>query len=102
MTGPRAFHRVRVARVVAETREACSLVLEVPPELADAFAYRPGQFLTVRVPSGREGSVARCYSLSSSPHAGDPPHGLQDRPQRLLEAFLLERERRYEATPSAE
>src|SRR5215472_11597161 len=73
MTGPRAYHRVPVADVIAETHEACSLVLAVPPELADSFAYRPGQFLTVRVPDGAGGSVARCYSLSSSPHAGDPP-----------------------------
>jgi 3-ketosteroid 9alpha-monooxygenase subunit B len=73
LTGPRAFYQVRVAEVISETDEACSLVLAVPPELADVFAYRPGQFLTVRVPHDRDGSVARCYSLSSSPHAGDRP-----------------------------
>jgi 3-ketosteroid 9alpha-monooxygenase subunit B len=73
MSGPRAFHRVPVAEVIAETHEACSLVLAVPPGLASAFSYSPGQFLTVRVPDGGGGSVARCYSLSSSPHAGDPP-----------------------------
>jgi 3-ketosteroid 9alpha-monooxygenase subunit B len=68
---PRAFHQLRVTEVISETADACSLVFDVPPELAAAFAYRPGQFLTVRVPSDRDGSVARCYSLSSSPHAGD-------------------------------
>lgn len=73
MTGPRAYHQVRVAEVISETDEACSLVLAVPPELAGVFAYQPGQFLTVRVPSDRDGSVARCYSLSSSPHTGDLP-----------------------------
>ena len=73
MTGPRAYHQVPVAEVVQEAGEACSLVLAVPPGLAGAFAYRPGQFLTVRVPDGAGGSVARCYSLSSSPHAGDAP-----------------------------
>ena len=73
MTGPRPCHQVRVAEVISETADACSLVLAVPPELAGVFSYRPGQFLTVRVPRGRGGSVARCYSLSSSPHAGDPP-----------------------------
>jgi 3-ketosteroid 9alpha-monooxygenase subunit B len=39
--------------------------------LSGEFAYRPGQFLTVRVPHNESGSVARCYSLSSSPHTGD-------------------------------
>ena len=73
MSGPRAYHQVPVAEVISETDDACSLVLAVPPQLADAFAYRPGQFLTVRVPDGAGGSVARCYSLSSSPHTGDLP-----------------------------
>jgi 3-ketosteroid 9alpha-monooxygenase subunit B len=67
---PPAFHRLRVAEVVTETPDAHSLVLSVPPALAAAFAYRPGQYLTVRVPDGG-GHVARCYSLSSSPHT-DP------------------------------
>jgi 3-ketosteroid 9alpha-monooxygenase subunit B len=69
----RDFYQVPVAEVVRETDDACSLVLDVPPELEAAFGYRPGQFITVRVPSEQAGSVARCYSLSSSPHAGDRP-----------------------------
>ena len=39
---------------------------------AERLRYAPGQFLTLRVPSDRTGSVARCYSLCSSPFAGDP------------------------------
>jgi len=62
-----------VAEVIRETGDAASFVLDVPPSLADALAYRPGQFVTVRVPSDRTGSVARCYSLCSSPHAQEPP-----------------------------
>ena len=73
MSPQRAFHQLRVAEVVSETDDACSLVLAVPPELSGEFAYRPGQFLTVRVPHNEAGSVARCYSLSSSPHTGDRP-----------------------------
>jgi 3-ketosteroid 9alpha-monooxygenase subunit B len=68
----RAFHRLRVAAVVAETDEARSLVFDVPPELATVFDYQPGQFLTLRIPTDRDGSVARCYSLCSSPLTGDP------------------------------
>ncbi len=70
--GERAFRRLRVAAVIAETDEACSLVFDVPPDLASVFAYQPGQFLTLRIPSDRDGSVARCYSLCSSPLTGDP------------------------------
>jgi 3-ketosteroid 9alpha-monooxygenase subunit B len=66
----REYYRVPVAEVVRETGDACSLVLDVPPGV---FEYRPGQFVTVRVPSELTGSVARCYSLSSSPHCGERP-----------------------------
>ena len=68
----RALHQLLVQAVIQETEEACSLVFEVPPELAGAFAYQLGQFLTLRIPSDRDGSVARCYSLCSSPLTGDP------------------------------
>ncbi|UNT00523.1 ferredoxin--NADP reductase [Streptomyces tubbatahanensis] len=64
---------VRVVEVIRETPDAHSLVLEpigVPPE---KFGYRPGQFLTVRVPSERDGSTARCYSLCSSPLREEKP-----------------------------
>ena len=69
----REYYQVPVAEVVRETGDACSLVLDVPPALSSVFGYQPGQFVTVRVPSDRCGSVARCYSLSSSPHAGERP-----------------------------
>jgi 3-ketosteroid 9alpha-monooxygenase subunit B len=69
----REYYQVPVAEVVRETGDACSLVLDVPPALAGTFGYRPGQFVTVRVPSELCGSVARCYSLSSSPVIGDRP-----------------------------
>ena len=69
----RDFYQVTVAEVIRETGDAASFVLDVPPSLAAAFAYRPGQFVTVRVPSDRTVSVARCYSLCSSPHAQEPP-----------------------------
>ena len=64
-------YRLEVSEVVEETPEARSLVFAVPAQARDAFSYRPGQFLTLRIPSDRTGSVARCYSLSSSPHCDE-------------------------------
>ena len=61
--------RVRVVEVVRETADAHTLVLE--PLDGDHFDYRPGQFLTVRVPTERPGGAARCYSLCSSPVRDD-------------------------------
>ncbi|WP_245788476.1 ferredoxin--NADP reductase [Amycolatopsis marina] len=65
--------RLRVAEVIEETADAHSIVFDLTPEQRAALAYRPGQFLTLRVPSEQCGSVARCYSLSSSPFTGDAP-----------------------------
>ncbi|MBJ8344805.1 ferredoxin--NADP reductase [Antrihabitans sp. YC2-6] len=64
-------HTLEVVEVIKETDEAASLVFTVPDRLVDDFRYHPGQFLTLEIPSKRTGSVARCYSLSSSPHLDD-------------------------------
>ncbi|AFM16391.1 flavodoxin reductase family protein [Mycolicibacterium chubuense NBB4] len=64
---------VRVAEVIDESADARSLMFDIPDGQRDLFAYRPGQFLTLRVPSDRTGSVARCYSLASSPHTDAAP-----------------------------
>ena len=66
MSAPRSFE-VRVVEVIEETSDACSFVLEPDEGEASHFTYRPGQFLTVNVPTDRDGGAARCYSLSSSP-----------------------------------
>ena len=69
---------LQVADVIDETADARSLVFTVPdgpgdPVLpSEKLRYAPGQFLTLRVPSDRTGSVARCYSMCSSPFTGDP------------------------------
>src|SRR4051812_29254340 len=63
-----ASHRLIVREIVRETDDACSVVLE-PPAGVD-FTYRPGQFLTLRLPTA-SGLVGRCYSLCSSPHVDD-------------------------------
>ncbi len=68
---------LQIAEVVTETDDARSLVFAVPHEPGDPaipperLRYAPGQFLTLRVPSERTGSVARCYSLCSSPFTDD-------------------------------
>lgn len=65
---------LEVIEVVDETADARSLVFGVPAGVeipADRLRYSPGQFLTLRIPSDRTGSVARCYSLCSSPFTDD-------------------------------
>ncbi|MEV0293602.1 ferredoxin--NADP reductase [Nocardia sp. NPDC050710] len=61
---------LRVVGVIAETADAVSIRLVA--DSGQPVAYRPGQFLTLRIPSDRTGSVARSYSLSSAPHEDGP------------------------------
>lgn len=63
---------LQVLDVVEETADARSITLAVPAGRQELFTHRPGQFLTVAVPSERTGVVARCYSISSAPVAGGP------------------------------
>ncbi|MCH5644688.1 ferredoxin--NADP reductase [Gordonia sp. ABSL49_1] len=63
-----------VAEVIDETDDAKSIVFDLPDTASDQFvAYKPGQFLTLRIPSDQTGSVARCYSLASSPSTDKLP-----------------------------
>ncbi len=62
-----------VVDIVEETEDARSIAFEVPGDAAEHFHYKPGQFLTVAVPSDQTGVAARCYSLCSSPAEDGPP-----------------------------
>lgn len=63
---PNQTHRLRVARIVQETDDARSFILEIPVALAETFRYRAGQFLTFKIPF--DGApLVRAYSLASSP-----------------------------------
>lgn len=61
-----------VVDVIAETADAVTVVLDVTDEAAGHFDYKPGQFLTVAIPSDQTGIAARCYSLSSTPAEPGP------------------------------
>jgi 3-ketosteroid 9alpha-monooxygenase subunit B len=62
------WHKIAVSKVVAETADATSVVLDMPEELSAIFSYKAGQFLTFRFTVNGE-KISRCYSMSSSPVA---------------------------------
>jgi 3-ketosteroid 9alpha-monooxygenase subunit B len=64
------YHPLTVADVIDETIDTRSFVIEIPPLLAERFAYAAGQFCTFRATIGGE-PIVRCYSMSSSPDTGD-------------------------------
>ena len=60
------FYPLTVSEVINETAQARSFRLRAAGEHAHLFGYRPGQFLTFRIP-GEDRHIERCYSLSSAP-----------------------------------
>jgi ferredoxin-NADP reductase len=64
------FAPLRIKRVVRETGDAVSLVLDVPADCSQRFRYEAGQFLTLRVPVDGQ-NLQRCYSMSSAPAEED-------------------------------
>ena len=64
------FHALKIAEVVPETADAVSLRFEIPAELQDAFAFKPGQHLTLRATIDGE-EVRRNYSLCTAPDERD-------------------------------
>jgi ring-1,2-phenylacetyl-CoA epoxidase subunit PaaE len=68
-TTPR-FHRLRVADLKRETRDAVSIAFDVPEDMRDLYAFEPGQYLTLRTKLDDE-EVRRSYSICSGPQDGE-------------------------------
>tara|TARA_B100000508_G_scaffold141093_1_gene146523 strand:- start:26867 stop:27946 length:1080 start_codon:yes stop_codon:yes gene_type:complete len=58
------FHELKVADVRRETEDTVSVAFEVPADLAEAYQYKPGQYLTLREEIKGE-DVRRSYSICS-------------------------------------
>ena len=64
------FHSLTVRDVRRETADAVSVAFDVPSELADAYAFAPGQYLTLRATLEGE-DMRRSYSICSGPGDGE-------------------------------
>jgi len=63
------FQTLKVASVARNTRDAVVVTFEVPEALSKAYAFRPGQYLTLRTHiDGQE--LRRSYSICAAPHDG--------------------------------
>ena len=60
------FHSLEIAEIIQETADARSIRLIVPPDLREAFKFKPGQHLTLKAQIGNE-DVRRNYSLCVAP-----------------------------------
>lgn len=64
------FHRLRVREVRRETADCVSISFEVPEALREAYAFTPGQHLTLKRDLNGE-EVRRSYSICTAPSEGD-------------------------------
>lgn len=64
------FHRLTIQDVRRETPDAVSIAFAVPDDLAEAYHFTPGQYLTLKTAIGGE-EVRRSYSICSGAHEGE-------------------------------
>lgn len=84
------YHPLAVKRIVQETADARSFVLDVPGDLTGMFDYRAGQFCTFRVHIDGDEHL-RSYSMSSAPETdGDLTVTVKRVPQGLVSNWLLD------------
>jgi ring-1,2-phenylacetyl-CoA epoxidase subunit PaaE len=85
--GRAAFHALRVASVERLCDDAAAVTFDVPDGLSDAYAFRPGQSLTLRrTIGGRE--ERRSYSICA-PAGAAPRIGVREVPGGLFSSWLV-------------
>jgi ring-1,2-phenylacetyl-CoA epoxidase subunit PaaE len=63
------FHKLRVAEKIHETEDAVSLLFDLSSELKELFAFKSGQYITIKCdPAGEE--IRRSYSICCAPNEG--------------------------------
>jgi ring-1,2-phenylacetyl-CoA epoxidase subunit PaaE len=81
------FHPLTVASVERLTDDAVAVTFDVPPELAEEYAFRPGQALTLRRVDG-DRDERRSYSICAP--AGAPPRvGVREVPGGFFSSWLV-------------
>jgi ring-1,2-phenylacetyl-CoA epoxidase subunit PaaE len=81
------FHGLTVSEVTSLCDDAVAVTFAVPPELADAYAFRPGQSLTLRrTVDGHE--ERRSYSICA-PGGAAPRIGVREVPDGLFSRWLV-------------
>ena len=64
MAAPR-FHELVISDICEETADARMVTFAIPPSLRDAYAFVPGQYVTIRIDLDGE-DIRRSYSICSA------------------------------------
>ena len=63
------FYALTVSEVKKETPNSVSISFDIPENLKNTFAFKAGQYITVKYQSGGK-EIRRAYSICSSPKSG--------------------------------
>jgi ring-1,2-phenylacetyl-CoA epoxidase subunit PaaE len=83
------FYDISIKKVIKETDEAVSLELDIPTDLSEIFAYKQGQYITIRKGSG-SAEIRRSYSMSTSPLEPHCRITVKKVPGGLMSVYLCE------------
>ncbi|MCF8569176.1 fatty acid desaturase [Gordonia sp. HY002] len=82
-------HTIPVAEVRHLTADSIELTLDVPADLRDQFAFRPGQHITIRHTVGGE-QIRRNYSLCTPAASGDIAIAVRRVPGGVFSNYAVE------------
>ena len=86
MSRPR-FHALHISAIARETDDGVALTVAIPPALRDAFAFIPGQYLTVHRPDAPD-EERRSYSICSQPGEAGITLGVREIPGGVVSTWL--------------
>ena len=82
-----SFHKLKVASVKRETKEAVSIAFDIPENLKETFSFKAGQYITLKtIIEGHE--VRRDYSLCVSPKSGELKVAVKEVKDGTFSAFV--------------
>lgn len=80
------FHALNISEVKRETPNAVSISFEIPEHLKNVFAFKAGQYITIKhTVNGKE--IRRAYSLCSSPKSAKLKVGIKSVPNGSFSVF---------------
>ena len=64
------FHKLSIKNYIQETANAVSLIFDIPEVLKNNFAFKAGQYVTLKT-TIEDKEIRRSYSICSSPNSGE-------------------------------
>jgi len=64
------FHSLKVKNIIKETKDAVSIIFDIPTDLQNDFSFIAGQYITLKTTINGE-EIRRAYSLCSSPKSNE-------------------------------